>query len=162
MFVDGKLGMRLNGVWAFTDLKDRVTFPWGIEMEPGNLSKATHFFGNVGCISTTTKHPEETFKFLTFMATDPDVVQLRLDAQWELPTVGDPTVMERYLADTPPDNKIAVFNSLQYAVKPPALLQFSELTNIVNTKIELARDGELTAKDALDQAQAEATEKIKL
>ena len=70
--------------------------------------------------------------------------------------------MERYLADTPPDNKIAVLNSLQYAVKPPALLQFSELTNIVNTKIELARDGELTAKEALDLAQAEASEKIKL
>jgi len=162
MFVDGKLGMWLNGVWAFTDLKDRVKFNWGIEMEPGKLSKATHFFGNVGCISTTTKHPEETFKFLAFMASDPDVVQLRLDAQWELPTVSDPTVMERYLADTPPDNKIAVLNSLQYAVKPPALLQFSELTNIVNTKIELARDGELTAKEALDLAQAEASEKIKL
>lgn len=162
MFVDGKLGMWLNGVWAFTDLKDRVRFPWGIEMEPGNISKATHFFGNVGCISTTTKHPEETFRFLTFMATDPDVVQLRLDAQWELPTVGDPTVMQRYLADTPPDNKEAVLNSLQYAVKPPALLQFSELTNIVNTKIEQARDGLLTAKQALDQAQAEAKEKIKL
>ncbi len=162
MFVDGKLGMWLNGVWAFTDLKDRVKFPWGIEMEPGNLTKATHFFGNVGCISTTTKYPEETFKFLTFMATDPDVVQLRLDAQWELPTVGDPTVMQRYLADTPPDNKEAVLNSLQYAVKPPALLQFSELTNIVNTKIEQARDGQLTAKQALDQAQAEAREKIRL
>ena len=162
MFVDGKLGMWLNGVWAFTDLKNRVKFPWGIEIEPGNSSKATHFFGNVAAVSKTSKYPEETFRFINFMASDPDVVQLRLDAQWELPTVSDPTVMDRYLADTPPDNKIAVLHSLQYAVKPPALLQFSELTDIVNTKIEMARDGHLTAKQALDQAQAEATAKIRL
>jgi multiple sugar transport system substrate-binding protein len=55
-----------------------------------------------------------------------------------------------------------VLNSLQFAVKPPALLQFSELTDIVNTKIEQARDGVLTAKEALDLAQAEATARIKL
>jgi len=162
MFVDGKLGMWLNGVWAFTDLKNRVKFSWGIEVEPGMSSKATHFFGNVAAVSRTTKYPEQTFRFINFMASDPDVVQLRLDAQWELPTVSDPTVMERYLADTPPDNKIAVLNSLQFAVKPPALLQFSELTDIVNTKIEQARDGVLTAKEALDLAQTEATARIKL
>lgn len=162
MFVDGKLGMWLNGVWAFTDLKNRVTFPWGIEVEPGNTAKATHFFGNVAAISKTTKYPEETFRFLSFLASDPNVVQLRLDAQWELPTIGDASVMERYLKDTPPDNKIAVLNSLQYAVKPPALLQFGELADIVNTKIEMARDGVLTAKEALDQAQAEATVKVQL
>lgn len=162
LFVEGKLGMWLNGVWAFSDLQNRADFPWGVEVEPGNIAKATHFFGNVGCISTTTKHPEEAFMFLNFLASDPRAVDLRLEAQWELPTVKDPEVMKRYIEDTPPENKIAVLNSLDYAVKPPALEQFAELSNIVNTKIEMARDGLLTAQEALDLAQEEAEKNIRL
>ncbi len=162
LFVEGKLGMWLNGVWAFNDLQQRADFPWGVEVEPGNTSKATHFFGNVGCVSKTTEHPEEAFMFLNFLASDPRAVDLRLEAQWELPTVSDPEIMKRYIEDTPPENKIAVLNSLDYAVKPPALEQFAELTNIVNTKIEMARDGLLSAQDALDQAQKEAEAQITL
>ncbi|MCK5157059.1 MAG: extracellular solute-binding protein, partial [Spirochaetales bacterium] len=162
LFVDNKLGMWLNGVWAFNDLLTRADFPWGVEVEPGNIAKATHFFGNVGCISTTSKHPEEALKLLNFLATSPAAVDMRLDAQWELPTVADPAIMERYINDTPPENKIAVLNSLEYAVKPPALEEFAELTNIVNTRIEMARDGLLTAQEALDLAQEEAVANIKL
>lgn len=162
LFVEGKLGMWLNGVWAFNDLQRRADFPWGVEVEPGNTRKATHFFGNVGCVSKTTKHPEEAFMFLNFLASDPRVVDLRLEAQWELPTVSDPEIMKRYIEDTPPENKIAVLNSLDYAVKPPALEQFAELSNIVNTKIEMARDGLLSAQEALDQAQKEAEAQITL
>lgn len=162
LFVEGKLGMWLNGVWAFTDLRNRVAFPWGIEIEPGNTSKATHFFGNVAALSTTTKNPEATFRFVNFLASDPRAVQLRLDAQWELPTVADPAIMDQYISDTPPENKIAVVESLQYAVKPPALEQFSELTNIVNTLIEQVRDGLMSPKEALDLAQQEATARIRL
>lgn len=162
LFVEGKLGMWLNGVWAFNDLKTRADFPWGVEVEPGNIAKATHFFGNVGCVSQSTNHPEEAFMFLNFLASNPKAVDLRLEAQWELPTVSDPEIMKRYIEDTPPTNKIAVVNSLNYAVKPPALEQFAELTNIVNTKIEMARDGLLSAQDALDQAQKEAEAQITL
>jgi multiple sugar transport system substrate-binding protein len=162
LFVEGKLGMWLNGVWAFTDLRNRVSFPWGIEVEPGRTQRATHFFANVAAISTTTRHPEATFRFLNFIASDPRAVQLRLNAQWELPTVSDPAIMDQYISDTPPENKIAVVQSLQYAVQPPALEQFSELTNIVNTLIEQARDRLITPKEALDRAQAEATARIRL
>jgi len=55
-----------------------------------------------------------------------------------------------------------VLNSLDYAVKPPALEQFAELSNIVNTRLEKVRDGVLGVKEALDEAQAEAEAKIKL
>jgi multiple sugar transport system substrate-binding protein len=162
LFIAGKLGMWLNGVWSFTDLQKRANFRWGIEVEPGNTSKATHFFGNVAAISRTTKNADAAFRFINFMASDPAVVQLRLNAQWELPTVSDPSIMEQYLKVTPPDNKIAVLESLQYAVKPPALEQFSELTNIVNTQIELARDRAVSAKEALDEAQKQAEARVRL
>lgn len=162
LFVDGKLAMISTGVWAFTDFANRCEFPWSVEVEPGNTNKATHFFANVACLSRDTENDLEAVKFLNFIASDPLSVQMRLDAQWELPTVKDASLMEQYLAITPPDNKIAVFNSLEYAVKPPALEQFQELVEILNPRLEQVRLGMLEPKEALDAAQKEAEAKIKL
>lgn len=162
MFVDGRMGMILTGVWAFTDFANRCDFPWAVEVEPGNTDKATHFFANVGAVSRDTDNAVEAVKFLDFLASDPATVQMRLDAQWELPTVNDPAILEQYLAITPPENKEAVFESLDYAVKPPALEQFQELVEIVNPKLEQVRLGLLSPKEALDAAQAEAEAKIEL
>jgi multiple sugar transport system substrate-binding protein len=164
LFVEGKLAMWLNGVWSFSEIQKRAPagLRWGVEVEPGNTAKATHFFANVSAISPTSKHPTEAFQLLHFLASDPEVVALRLKAQWELPTVSDEKLVQSYIQATPPDNKKAVFRSLEYVVRPPALKQFNELANLVTTKLEAARDGALTPKEALDQAQAEAERTIKL
>jgi len=164
LFVEGRLAMWLNGVWSFSELQKRAPadLRWGAEVEPGNTAKATHFFANVAAVSRTAKHPKEAFTLLHFLASDPQVVALRLKAQWELPTVSDPKLVETYINATPPDNKKSVFRSLEYVVRPPALKQFNELANLVTTKLEAARDGTLSPKEALDQAQAEAERTIKL
>ncbi len=164
LFVEGKLAMWLNGVWSFGAIQKRApaSMKWGVEVEPGNTAKATHFFANVAGISRTAKYPEAAFTLLNFLASDAEVVSLRLKAQWELPTISDPKLVESYINVTPPDNKKAVFRSLEYVVRPPALKQFNELANLVTTRLEAARDGKMTPKQALDEAQAEAERTIKL
>jgi multiple sugar transport system substrate-binding protein len=164
LFVSGKLGMWLNGVWAFSAIQKRApeTMKWGVEVEPGNIAKATHFFANVAGVSPSAKYPEAAFALLNFLASDAAVIDLRLKAQWELPTVSDPKLVESYISNTPPENKKAVFRSLEYVVTPPALKQFNELANLVTAKMEAARDGKMTPKQALDEAQAEASATIKL
>ncbi|MCG8452738.1 MAG: sugar ABC transporter substrate-binding protein [Spirochaetales bacterium] len=162
LFVDGRVAMIHTGVWAFTEFAERCDFPWAVEVEPGNTRKATHFFANVGCVSRDTEHSVEALEFLHFLASDPSSVTARLEAQWELPTVNDPSVLERYLAQTPPENKIAVFNSLDYAVRPPALEQYQELVEIVNPKLEMVRLGLMSPEEALRTAQAEAEARIQL
>lgn len=164
MFIEGRLGMWLNGVWAFTELNNRAPegLRWGIEVEPGNTEKATHFFANVSAVSTDSSNPEAAFTLLNFLGSDPGVVDLRLAASWELPTVSDPLLVDRYISQTPPDNKEAVFASLDYVVRPPALKQFNELATLVTTRLESARDGILTPAEALDQAQEEAERTINL
>lgn len=164
LFVENKLGMWLNGVWSFSELRQRAPadLRWDIAVEPGNTSKATHFFANVSAVSPTSDYPEEAFTLLHFLASDPDVIDLRLGASWELPTVSDPQLVERYINETPPDNKIAVFESLDYVVRPPALKQFNELASLVTAQLEAARDGLITPKEALDTAQQEAERTISL
>lgn len=163
LLIEGKLGMFYGGAWMFTDLAKRgQNINWDIQVEPGNTAKACHFFANVGCISNTTKHPEECFKFLNYIASNPKPVKRRIAAQWELPTINNKDLLKEYLEITPPENKAAVFESLDYAVKPPALEQFAELVEIVNPKLEMVRDNLMTPQEALDAAQEEAVASIDL
>jgi len=164
MFVEGRLGMFAGGVWNFNELKTRAPegMRWSIEVEPGNTAKATHFFANVSAVSKDSENPEEAFTLLNFLGSDPGVVDLRLAAGWELPTISDPQLVDAYISQRPPDNRESVFRSLEYVVRPPALKQFSELATLVSTKLEMARDGILTPAEALDQAQEEAERTISL
>ena len=41
------------------------------------------------------------------MGSDPDIVQLRLDANWELPTIADQSKLSQYIEMTPPANRKA-------------------------------------------------------
>ena len=70
--------------------------------------------------------------FVDAMGSDPDIVQLRLDASWELPTIADQTRLTQYLDVTPPDNRPAVFDSMDYAVAPPALLEQGAVLSLIH------------------------------
>jgi len=156
MFIEGKLGMLRCGIWGFNDFAKRIdSFAWDIQVEPGMDKKATHFFANVGCISRDSDKQDASFRFLNAMASDPDVVRLRLNAQWELPVVADEEMMAEYLKVTPPDNKIAVLQSMDYAVVPPALEEFSYAVEVVNPWLEGIDMGDMTAQEVLDACQEE-------
>jgi multiple sugar transport system substrate-binding protein len=165
LFGSGKLGMFLGGIWTFTDLKERCgdDIRWGVAVEPGNTQKATHVFCNVLCVSNATEVPDAAFTLANFLTSDPGVEQLRLDAQWELPPVSDPAVMEAYVLDTPPENKDKVLESTTYGVMPPVMKDFNMLANdIMAPHLEAVRDNIETPQEALDAAQAEATAQIDL
>ena len=89
------------------------------------------------------------------MGSDPDIVQLRLDASWELPPISDQAALAQYLTITPPDNRKAVFDSLDYAVAPPALLEAAAVTEIINTVLSTLETNDMTAQEALDEIQAQ-------
>lgn len=161
LFKEGKLGMLRAGVWFFTDFANNITdFKWDVEVEPGNAKKATHFFANVACVSKDSKYQEEAFRFINAMGSDKSIVNIRLLDKWEIPSVSDPELLKSYLAKTPPENKKAVLDSMDYAVTPPALEQYAEFVDIVNPKLEEMRTSNKSAKEVLDALQAEVEAKI--
>ena len=156
LFIEGKLGMTRMGIWSFTDVAKRAPdLNWDIVVEPGMQQKATFFFANVGCISPSSDKQEAAFRFLNAMGSDPDIVKLRLESQWELPVVSDEELMAGYLEVTPPDNKVAVLESMDYAVTPPALEEFSYAVEIFNPLLVGLESTTMTAQELLDKAQAE-------
>jgi len=154
--------MIITGSWAFPTFKENVDFDWDITVEPGNTKKATHFFSNGLVISKDTDNPEAAFKWLSFLSTSKEVAESRVKANWELPVALYPDIIELYKSDFPPKNKDAVFDSLNYLVTPPKLEEFQKVADIVDKHLEAARYGVKSAKQALDDAQAELERTITL
>ena len=155
LFTEGKLGMIITGIWAFPTYTEKCAFDWDIVVEPGFASKSTFFFANVNCVSPSSDKKEAAAKFADAMGSDPDIVQLRLDASWELPTIADQSKLTQYLEITPPANRAAVFDSMDYAAAPPALKESGAASEIINNVLSTLEMNDISAQEALDDIQSQ-------
>ena len=162
MFMSGRLGMIPTGIWAFQTFTDGCDFDWDIVVEPGSTQKATHFFSNCVVMNPETKHPEEVAQWLAWLTASTTSADIRLEAGWDLPALKDLGALSSYLEITPPDNREAVFKSLDYLVMPPVIEDYALMSDIITQKLAAAAEGAITAQEALDQAQAECEAQIKL
>ncbi|MDR2021690.1 MAG: extracellular solute-binding protein [Hungatella sp.] len=162
LFKSGRLGMIVTGIWAFSDFTDNCDFAWDVALEPGNTAKATHFFSNAYVVNKETANPEAAAALAAFLAGSKEAAQIRVDASWELPPVTYSDVLDSYLKVTPPENRKAVFQSLDHLVTPSVVKQQSEMQEIITKHLNNSISGNATAKDALDECQAELEQKIKL
>lgn len=162
MFMSGRLGMIPTGIWAFQTFAENCSFDWDIVVEPGSTQKATHFFSNCVVMNPKTSHPEEVETWLTWLTSSTASADIRLEAGWDLPALKDLNAMSSYLEQTPPENREAVFKSLDYLVMPPVIEDYALMGDIITQKLTAAADGTITVQEALDQAQAECEAQINL
>lgn len=155
LFTEGKLGMIITGIWAFPTFTEKCGFDWDIVVEPGFATKSTFFFANVNCVSPSSDKKDAAAKFIDAMGSDPDIVQLRLDASWELPTIADQSRLTQYLDITPPANRAAVFDSMDFAAAPPALKESGAASEIINNVLSTLEMSDVTAQEALDDIQSQ-------
>lgn len=151
LFKSGKLAMWHGGIWEFAPMKD-VPFKWDIQLEPGKVTKAHHFFANAVVASSKTSHSAEAWHWLRFLTSSQDAVKTRLAASWELPAVSDQSLFSSYLQQTPPANRAAVFKALDNIVVPPVIEQESQMQDIVSKSLAKAKLGQESVKQALDEA----------
>lgn len=162
LFQSGRLGMIPSGIWAFSEFGKNCDFKWDICVEPGETKKATHFFSNAYVVNKDSKNKEAAMTWVNWIASSPEAAKIRIDAGWDLPAITDQTVLNDYLKQTPPDNRQAVFDSLDYLVTPPVIEDYSLMSDIITMKLGEAASGKISAKDALDQAQQECESRINL
>lgn len=153
-FKSGKIGMLVSGIWMFSTFKD-ASFAWDIQVEPGMATKATHFFANSAVVFAASKHPQESYEWVKFLTSDAEVARIRVQSSWELPALNNPEFFADYLVQTPPANRQAVFDSLEFAVVPPVIARQNEMQDAVNKLLEQVSLGQLTPQEALDQAKVE-------
>ncbi|MPM50994.1 putative arabinose-binding protein [bioreactor metagenome] len=154
VFKLGKTGMIVTGIWAFPSFTTDCAFNWDIAVEPGAATKATHYFANGLAISADSKNAEAAYKWIEFIGTSEQVAQLRVQLGWELPCATYQSAMDQYAKLTPPANRQAVFDSLNFVVPVPQIAQFSQMADILGVELDAAANGSKTPQKALDDAQA--------
>ena len=162
LFMSGRLGMIPTGIWAFQSFADGCDFNWDITIEPGQEQKATHFFSNGLVINADSEHKDAAATWITWLASSPAAAEIRIEAGWDLPAVSDEDTLASYLDMTPPDNRQAVFDSLDYLVVPPVIEDYALMSDIIGQKLSAAANGSITVQEALDQAQSECEAQISL
>ena len=162
LFMSGRLGMIPTGIWAFQSFTDGCDFAWDIAVEPGSTQKATHFFSNACVINAESENKEAAATWITWLASSPAAAEIRIEAGWDLPAVNDEETLASYLDITPPDNRQAVFDSLDYLVVPPVIEDYALMSDIIGQKLSAAANGSITVQEALDQAQSECEAQISL
>lgn len=160
LFKSGRLGMLVTGIWAFGDFATNVAFNWDIAVEPGITQHATHFFSDALVVSGTSEVQAAATQFVAFISGSSEAALLRANANWDLPVALTDEVEAAYKAVTPPTNKQAVFDSLEYLVMPPSLENFNAVADELQIYLSKAVSGELTAQEALDQAQESISTKF--
>ena len=161
-FMSGKLGMIPTGIWAFQSFTENCDFDWDITVEPGSTQKATHFFSNCVVINPESKNQEAAAAWLTWLTSSTKSADIRLAAGWDLPALSDMDALSAYLDITPPANRAAVFESLNYLVMPPVIEDYALMSDIIGQYLSAAADGTMTVEDALNAAQADCEAQIKL
>ena len=162
LFMSGRLGMIPTGIWAFQTFTDGCDFEWDITIEPGQEQKATHFFSNGLVINAESENKEAAATWITWLASSPTAAQIRIEAGWDLPAVNDQETLSSYLDITPPENRQAVFDSLDYLVVPPVIEDYALMSDIIGECLSDAANGSMTVQEALDQAQAQCEAQISL
>ncbi len=162
LFESGRLGMIPTGIWAFNTFTDACDFAWDICVEPGQTQKATHFFSNALVVNASSEKKDAAITWITWLASSDESAQLRIAAGWDLPAINNQDVLNGYLAITPPENRQAVFDSLNYLVVPPIIEDYSMMSDIITDKLSAAATGTMTVQEALDAAQSECEAQITL
>jgi multiple sugar transport system substrate-binding protein len=157
LFNSGNLGMLVTGIWMYGAFAD-APFAWDIQGEPGMAEKATHFFANGVSVFAASEHRDAAYEWAKFFTSSPEMAEIRVASGWELPTLNNPEYVEGYLSQTPPDNRAAVFESLEYSIVPPVIARQNEMQDTVNQLIDLVKLGELTPEEALSQAKVQIEE----
>ena len=162
LFMSGRLGMTPTGIWSFATFADGCDFAWDIAVEPGAEQKATHFFSNAMVINADSEKKEAAMTWINFLASSEAVADIRINAGWELPAINDQDILAGYLEQTPPDNRLAVFDSLDYLVVPPVIEDYALMSDIIGQQLGAAAAGTVTVQEALDEAQAQCEAQITL
>jgi multiple sugar transport system substrate-binding protein len=160
LFKSDKLAMWHTGIWMFSGMTE-APFGWDIAVEPGNTTKASAMFTNAAAVSATSKNKAAAQKWISFLTSSDDMVQLRLKSSWELPPVANETKLASYLTAGKPANRQAVFDSLNATILPPVIERQQEMQDAVTKELGSAAAGRKPVAQALTDAQSAVTALLK-
>ncbi|KAA3518406.1 sugar ABC transporter substrate-binding protein [Agrobacterium vitis] len=151
-FNSGNAAMAISGPWEIDRMLKEAKFDWGVALLPVPSPGAERSSGMGDfnwAIFSSTKHPAEAFKALEFFASqDKDMFknfgQLPARSDIAIPPSGSPLK----------DAALQVFlEQMKYAKPRGPHPAWPKISKAIQDAIQAALTGQMTPKDALDQAQ---------
>lgn len=172
LFVQQKVAMFQSGIWDTPGLRrvlkpgSKEFFEWDITLAPGYedpksglITRAAPTGGSGYAILKSTKHPNEAWRLLQWMAGEPAMYEMA-KAGLAQPAIRSLSLQPPWLPgpDTPleeryPANRIATDQAVPYVVFNPTADYWPELKAIVEARLDAVFNGKRDAKSALEEGQ---------
>lgn len=155
-FNSGNAAMAISGPWELDRMIAEAKFDWGVALlpVPQEGAERSSAMGDFNwAIFASTKHPQEAFKVLEYFVSQDDRMfkdfgQLPARSDIAIPETGEPKK----------DAALKVFvEQLKYAKPRGPHPEWPKISKAIQDAIQAALTGQMSSKDALDQA----AEKIK-
>jgi multiple sugar transport system substrate-binding protein len=152
-FNSGNAAMAISGPWEIDRMVADAKFDWGVTLLPTITADGTRSSALGGFdwgIMSTTKHPDEAFRALEYFAEQDHRIfeefgNIPARSDIELPVTGIALK----------DEALKVFQEqLQYAQPRGPHPEWQKISKAIYDAMQQALTGQMSAKDALDQAQA--------
>ncbi|WP_404403511.1 ABC transporter substrate-binding protein [Pelagibacterium halotolerans] len=152
-FNAGNAAMVISGPWELNRMLEEAEFDWGVALlpVPEEGAERSSAMGDFNwAIFSTSEHPEEAFQAIEYFASQddrlfPEFGQLPARSDIELPATGEPLK----------DAALQVFlEQLQYAKPRGPHPEWPQISRAIQDAIQSTLTGQMSAQDALDQAQA--------
>lgn len=151
-FNSGNAAMAISGPWELNRMSSEAKFDWRVTLlpvpQPG--AERSSAMGDFNwAIFSSTKHPAEAFRALEYFASQDDKMFAKYG---QLPARSDITLPAT--GDARKDAALKVFQEqLTFAQARGPHPQWSKISKAIQDAIQAALTGQMSPKDALDQAQ---------
>ncbi|MFH1904365.1 MAG: sugar ABC transporter substrate-binding protein [bacterium] len=155
----GRLGIMTSWINIFPGcLKQIKNFDWDVVPPPMNKKKATRGLVLLYAISSQTKHPEESYRFLKFLS-GPEAQKIIAESRIGIPA--RKSIAESTLFIDPakkPMNLKSIVDSIEYAEFDPGseLSNFSEINAVVDKHFDYIFLGKISVKEGCLNAKSRA------
>lgn len=176
MFANGSAAMMQSGIWQVPNIRRSVKpgepgfFEWDIAMAPA-FARGQRAFPTGGSgysIFTSTRHPEEAWKLVQWMA-GPPAMKAMARAGIAQPAIEELALSDVWLPgpDTPleqryPASRIVTHEAVRYTVMTPTSDLWPEINSIIGGRISSIYSGTTPAREAVARAQQEADRRLQV
>jgi len=156
MFVSGRLAMVFVGRWYYPFILEKMKgVRWGVAPNIHGKKRLTPFGANGYAISRQTKHPDEAWKFLEFLA-GKEGQTLTARKGWNIPSMKEVAYSNAFLNNPnhPPGLNKMFLEEAEHAVPYPIsqYIEYNRYLDIIEREIELAELGKKTVEEALKKS----------
>jgi len=130
LFVQGKVAMFHSGIWKSPFFREIKNFKWDAVMFPKSPKGKRGFplSGAGYAVLKSTKHPEEAWKLVTYLAGEEGQIELARTGLAQ-PAIIEIAKSKNFIDDNPPKSKAFLLEAVDYGTFQPDISSWTEILN---------------------------------